>query len=165
MLAKVKDCTQKKISTGKIQVKALGVWLSTDPETTIKLNFVEKIEKMRNCLGCWSVRRLSLIGKITVLKTLVAFQVIHLLSHLQTNTQIIKQLNDLFFDFLWNSKGDKIKRNVISAVARPNGQPRQEGVARGVRGHAPPPREILNFSLSEMRFAAFSGPFGNFFSS
>ena len=29
----------------------------------------------------------------------------------------------------------------------------------------PPPREILNFSLSEMRFAAFSGPFGNFFSS
>ena len=53
-----------------------------------------------------------------------------------------------------------------SAVARPNGQPRQAGVARGVRGHVPPPpREILNFSLSEMRFAAFSGPFGNFFSS
>ena len=26
----------------------------------------------------------------------------------------------------------------------------------------PPPREILNYSLSEMRFAAFSGPFGNF---
>ena len=54
---------------------------------------------------------------------------------------------------------------VASAVARPNGQPRQAGVARGVRGHAPPLREILNFSLSEMRFAAFSGPFGNFFSS
>ena len=53
-----------------------------------------------------------------------------------------------------------------SAVARANGQPRQAGVARGVRGHAPPPlREILNFSLSEMRFAAFSGTFGNFFSS
>ena len=28
------------------------------------------------------------------------------------------------------------------------------GVARGVQGHAPP-REILNFSLSEMRFAAY----------
>ena len=54
----------------------------------------------------------------------------------------------------------------LSAVARPNGQPRQAGVARGVRGHAPPPppREILNFSLSEMRFATFSGPFGNIFS-
>ena len=56
------------------------------------------------------------------------------------------------------------KKVAISAVARPNGQPRQAGVPGGVRGHAPP-REILNFSLSEMRFAAFSGPFGNFFSS
>ena len=30
---------------------------------------------------------------------------------------------------------------VFSAVARPNGQLRQAGVARGVRGHAPPPPE------------------------
>ena len=30
---------------------------------------------------------------------------------------------------------------LLSAVARPNGQPRQAGVARGVRGHAPPPPE------------------------
>ena len=57
------------------------------------------------------------------------------------------------------------KKLPVSAVARPNGQPRQAGVARGVRGHTPPAREILNFSLSEMRFAAFSGSFGNFFSS
>ena len=69
---------------------------------------------MRNCLGCWSVRRLSRIGKITVLKSLIASQVIHLLSPLQANSQIIKQINDVFFDFLWNTKGDKIKRNVIT---------------------------------------------------
>ena len=59
---------EKDFNWQNTKVKVLGVWLSTDPETTIKLNFVEKIEKMRNCLGCWSVRRLSLIGKITVLK-------------------------------------------------------------------------------------------------
>ena len=29
-----------------------------------------------------------------------------------------------------------------SAVARPNGQPRQAGVAREVRGHAPPPEKF-----------------------
>ena len=37
-----------------------------------------------------------------------------------------------------------LKRSDSSAVARPNSQPRQAGVARGVRGHAPPPR---NFEL------------------
>ena len=65
-------------------------------------------------MGCWTVRRLSLIGKITVLKSLAASQVTHLLSPLQIDSQIIKQINDLFFDFLWNGKGDKIKRNVIT---------------------------------------------------
>ena len=35
-------------------------------------------------------------------------------------------------------------KDMSSAVARPNGQPRQGGVARGVREHAPPPR---NFEL------------------
>ena len=105
---------EKDFNWQNTKVKALGVWLSTDPEITTKLNFFEKIEKMRNCLGCWTFRRLSLIGKITVLKSLAASQVTHLLSPLQTDSQIIKQINDLFFDFLWNGKGDKIKRNVIT---------------------------------------------------
>ena len=54
--------------------------------------------------------------KITVLKSLAASQVTYLhrtYLHLQSNPQIIKQINDLFFDFLWNSKGDKIKRSTI----------------------------------------------------
>ena len=51
---------------------------------------------------------------MTVLKSVFASKVIHLLSPLQANSQIIKRINDLFFDFLWNSKGDKIKKNVIN---------------------------------------------------
>ena len=108
-----KLCPEKDFNWQNTKVKALGVWLSTDPEITTKLNFDEKIEKMRNYLSCWSVRRLSLIGKITVIKSLAASKIIHLLSPLQTNPQIIKQINDHFFVFLWNNKGDKIKRNVI----------------------------------------------------
>ena len=46
---------------------------------------------------------------------------------------------DVIFDLLLN------KRTATSAVARPSGQPRQAGVARGVRGHAPPPPR--NFEL------------------
>ena len=57
---------EKEFNWQNPKVKALGVWLSTDSEITVKLNFVEKMEKMRNCLGYWTVRRLSLIGKITV---------------------------------------------------------------------------------------------------
>ena len=80
---------------------------------TANLNFQEKIEKMRNCLGAWALRRLSLIGKISVIKSLVVPQIIHILSPLQSNPQIINEINVLFFNFLWNGKGDKIKRDVV----------------------------------------------------
>ena len=115
----MKNCTQKKVSDSKIQELKRSEF-GYQPTLKLQSNLIlfekikNKTKKMRNCLGCWSVRRLSLIGKITVLKSLIASQVIHLLAPLQINSQIIKQLNDLFFDFLSNSEGDKIKRNVIT---------------------------------------------------
>ncbi len=106
-------CKEHNFNWQNLKVKALGVWFSISPETTLNLHLSEKVEKMRNCLGSWSLRRLSLIGKITVIKSLVASQVIHVLSPLPSNHQIINEKNHLFFHFLWNVKGDKIKRNVI----------------------------------------------------
>ena len=38
-----KLCHEKNFNWQNTKVKALGVWLSTDPETTTKLNFSEKI--------------------------------------------------------------------------------------------------------------------------
>jgi len=66
-----KDCDlkllpEKDFKWPKKKVKALGVWLSTDPNIIISLNYNEKIEKIRSILGCWNFRRLALLGKITV---------------------------------------------------------------------------------------------------
>ena len=90
----------------KYKVKALGVWFSIDPEVTATLNYNEKLDKVRN-------RRLTLIGKITVLKSLLASQLVYVLSSLHTNAKVIKEINKLFYSFLWNGKGDKIKRDII----------------------------------------------------
>ena len=95
----------------KYKVKALGVWFSIDPEATATLNYNEKLDKVRNVLSCWQYRRLTLIGKITVLKSLVASQLVYVLSPLLTNAKVIKEVNKLFYSFLWNGKGDKIKRD------------------------------------------------------
>ncbi len=82
----------------------------TDLTKVIKLM---KLMKIRSILGCWKFRRLSLLGKIAVLKSLVVSQLVYILSPLQTNHQAIKKINKLFFSFLWNNKGDKIKRTVM----------------------------------------------------
>ena len=86
----------------KYKVKALGVWFSIDPEATATLNYNEKLDKVRNVLSCWKYRRLTRIGKITVLKSLVASQLVYVLSPLLTNAKVIKEVNKLFYSFLWN---------------------------------------------------------------
>ena len=89
------------------------MWLATDPTETMNANYGEKLLKIQNTLSCWEKRRLSLLGKIAALKSLVALQLVYILSPLLTNQQVIKAINKLIYNFLWNGKGDRIKRDVI----------------------------------------------------
>ena len=63
---------ERNLKWQKNKVRSLGTWLSTDPEATFLLNYTEKLEKFRSILSNWKYRRLTLLGKITVLKSLVA---------------------------------------------------------------------------------------------
>ena len=94
-------------------MKTLGLWLSVKPEISACLNYNEKIEKIRKILSCWKYRRLTLLGRITVLKSLAASQLVYLLSPMPSNYHAINEINTLFYQFLWNGKGDKIKRKIM----------------------------------------------------
>ena len=103
----------KKFKWPKYKVKTLDLWLSTDLDMALRLNYNEKTESIRKFLSCWKYRRLiMLLGKITVLKSLAASQLVYLLSTFRSNHLAIKEINDVFYYFLWNGKSDKIKRKV-----------------------------------------------------
>ena len=108
-----KLCPEKNFKWQKGKVKVLGVWLSTDHQLTLSLNYNEKLAKIQTVLGCWKFRRLSLIGKITVLKSLVASQLVYILTPLQTNHQAIKEINKLFFSISYGT-AKRIKLNTRS---------------------------------------------------
>ena len=70
---------------------------------------------MRKELGRWEKRDITPIGRITVLKTLILSKIVHVLISLPSpSTKTIKEINKMFFSFLWKNKPDPIKR----AVAR-----------------------------------------------
>ena len=62
--------SSKPIFWAEGKVYALGVWFSTSRPANIDNNFTEKIEKIKKILGSWSARRLTLMGKIAILKAL-----------------------------------------------------------------------------------------------
>lgn len=72
--------------------------------------FSEKIERVINILSSWSARRLTLLGKITIIKALAVSQIVHVLTSLPTHQGALKEIDTLLYDFLWESKGDKLKR-------------------------------------------------------
>ena len=79
--------------------------ISTDPTATLTLNYTEKVNKMRNILSYWEYRRLTLIGKIQVIKRLALSQLTYILTLLATNQKFINEINDIFIVFCnWNNK-------------------------------------------------------------
>ena len=88
----------------------MGVWFSTSDLKDIEANFFEKIEKIKKILSNWSARRLTLLGIIAILKSLAVSQIVYVLSSLPTPQGLIQEINVLLYDFLWDSKSDKIKR-------------------------------------------------------
>ena len=106
-------CPEKDVKWITDKVKALGVWISSDTAVSMKANYREKLLKVKNSLSCWEYRRLTLLGKIVGLKSLIFSQLVHILSPLQTNYAALDELNNVFYSFLWSGKGDKIRRDVM----------------------------------------------------
>ena len=108
-----KLCPEKDLKWVTDKLKALGLWISSDPMVSMKANYNEKLQKVKNCLSGWEYRRLSLLGKIVVLKSLIASQLVYILSPLSTNQAALDEINNVFYSFLWSGREDKIKRDVM----------------------------------------------------
>ena len=63
----------------------------------------------------WSNRYLTPQGKITVIKTNLISQCVHLLSSIPRSESFLKSLNTILYTFLWNGKPDKIRRSTIAS--------------------------------------------------
>ena len=92
------------------KVKALGVWFSTIKGASIQLNFEEKTESLKYAVDNRQFRRLTLLGKITVIKSLLVSQLLYILTPLPSHDKFLEDVDRIFFNFLWDGKGDKIKR-------------------------------------------------------
>ena len=105
-----------KLNWSVINFKLLGIDFSLDLSSMPDLNFRKKIIDVSKILKSWQHRKLTLLGKVTVIKTLALPKLIHLLTSLPNLKQsLFNDLNKLFFNFIWDGKPEKIKRNTLIA--------------------------------------------------
>ena len=93
-------------------VKLLGIHLGYDKAECYKKNWLEKIEKLEKTLDSWKCRKLTLFGKVTVIKSLALPKLIYVASILPVPDDVIKKVNSIIFKFLWDGK-DKVRRTIV----------------------------------------------------
>ena len=91
--------------------KYLGVQFSLNIRSLYELNFIPKLNQIQQTLNCWRTRSLSLIGKVTVIKSLLLPQLLYLLSVLCISIpkSFFKKINTVFFKFIWSGGNDRVK--------------------------------------------------------
>jgi len=98
----------------KNEVKLLGITLNRNVEKMSEANFTPKLKEIEECLRIWKMRDLSLIGKINIIKSLASAKLIHAMSVLPSPpNEFFKELESILYNFIWNSKVDRIKRTTL----------------------------------------------------
>jgi len=73
-------CSDKNLKRADGKVKALDFWFCIDCEESKKKNYKKNVNKVEDILNNWRNKRLTLRGKITVIKALAASQFVYILS-------------------------------------------------------------------------------------
>ena len=94
-------------------IRYLGVYLGHNDLENNTMNWESKIETIQKLLDSWRTRKLTLFGKILIIKSLALPKLVYPASILPLPSDIIKRVNTLFFKFIWG-KSEKIKRNVLT---------------------------------------------------
>ena len=77
-------------------------------------NFNEKLDSIKKLINIWSSRDLSIYGKVTVIKSLIISKFVYIVSLLPTPKNIIEELNQLWFKFLWKGVDKTTRLSVIN---------------------------------------------------
>ena len=71
-------CKDLRLDWNRKEIKILGIIFAPNVKRTIELNYESKINEVKSLLGKWEYRTLTIIGKITVVKSLALSKFIHI---------------------------------------------------------------------------------------
>jgi hypothetical protein len=91
------------------QIKSLGIYFGNNNEESQKLIWENKIEKMNKLLCAWGKRKLYILGKILIIKSLILPLFTFLASVCLVRDIYHKEIQKKYFQFIWNCKPEYIK--------------------------------------------------------
>lgn len=99
-----------------IPIKMLGIIIPTVPDLNqlMRLNYSGILEKATKILDLWSLRGITLSGRVLLVNTLVASLFVYKIQVIPNlDSNFIASLNELISQFLWKKKHPKISSRIL----------------------------------------------------
>lgn len=107
-------CSSRQLNWTKEPFTVLGIQFCVNLRIMSKLNFNDKVKDIKRLIQSWSKRYISVPGKITVVKTIMVSKLTHLFTSLpRPDAKTMKELEILFFNFIWGNKKDRVSRKQL----------------------------------------------------
>lgn len=92
--------------------KYLGVVLPKDPKLVFKLNFLAKLDKMKEDIGRWRNLPISMIGRVNAIKMVSLPRFLYLFQSLPVflTKAFFKTIDSIIIPFIWNFKSHRISK-------------------------------------------------------
>ena len=94
-------------------VKVLGFYVSWNLAEAHALSISRKLEQIKSIVYSWQHRKLTLNGRVVIIKSLLLSQITHLISCIPFSDDTIGEIENIFYTFLWGCKTHKVKKTVI----------------------------------------------------
>lgn len=96
------------------EASALGMTFTTNKYNIFQANLEPKINDFETCLKQWQHRKLTLMGKVTVIKNFALPKLIYAFSSLPNPPkETLKRIEKIMYNFLWDGKPERIKRDIL----------------------------------------------------
>jgi hypothetical protein len=82
---------------------------------------MDRAKAFKKILDLWSQRDLSLIGKITILKSLAFSKIIYQCGMIACPPKFTELITEIAYSFIWGNKPNKIKRKTLIADYKKGG--------------------------------------------
>ena len=105
-------CNNYNLQWSNGEFTVLGIKFNSSLSQMTEANFDNKLSQIVKEINSWSKRQLTPFGKITIIKSLLLPKLAHLFISLpKPPEKWMKNLEQVFFKFIWNDKTDKISRS------------------------------------------------------
>ena len=93
----------------------LGIYLGSDKIECNNKNIIEKTKRMSTKLNIWSLRGMTILGKVLISKSMGISNIVYSLSCVSSKDNDIDKAQTIVNKFIWSNKPVKIKHTALIA--------------------------------------------------